>query len=77
MVAGGRYHNLKDMGGLINPTGKKLTYDTWPSIPHPGFDTHRSIFETDSRKRTVAALCLIILTIIFFAFLMKLLLILR
>jgi polyphosphate kinase len=32
MVEGGRYHNLKDMGGLMNPTGKKLTYDSWPSV---------------------------------------------
>src|SRR5258705_9929291 len=46
MVEGGRYHNLKDMGGLPNPTGKKLTYDSWPSVPHPGFNTHRSIFKT-------------------------------
>src|SRR5436190_4222476 len=46
MVEGGRYHNLKDMGGLMNPTGKKLTYDSWPSVPHPGFNTHRSIFKT-------------------------------
>src|SRR6187455_35527 len=50
MVEGGRYHNLKDMGGLMNPTGKKLTYDNWPSVPHPGFATHRSIFETISKN---------------------------
>ena len=46
MVAGGRYHNLKDMGSLPNPTNKKLTYDPWPSIPHPGFNTSNSIFKT-------------------------------
>src|SRR6187397_178290 len=50
MVEGGRYHNLKDMGGLMNPTGKKLTYDNWPPIPHPGFATQRSIFETISKN---------------------------
>ena len=46
MVEGGRYHNLKDMGNLPNPTNRKLTYDTRPSIPHPGFNTNRSIFKT-------------------------------
>ena len=46
MVEGGRYHNLKDMGGLPNPTGKKLTYDSWPSVPHPDFSTSNSIFKT-------------------------------
>jgi polyphosphate kinase len=46
MVEGGRYHNLKDMGGLPNPTGKKLTYDSWPSVPHPDFSTGNSIFKT-------------------------------
>src|SRR5436190_4562014 len=50
MVEGGRYHNLKDMGGLMNPTGKKLTYDNWPSVPHPGFATHRSIFDTIAKN---------------------------
>src|SRR6187431_1226570 len=46
MVEGGRYHNLKDMGTLPNPTNKRLTYDPWPSIPHPGFSTGNSIFKT-------------------------------
>ncbi|HJS56347.1 MAG TPA: polyphosphate kinase 1, partial [Chitinophagaceae bacterium] len=46
MVEGGRYHNLKDMGGLPNPTGKKLTYEPWPPVLHPGFNTNRSIFKT-------------------------------
>ena len=45
MVEGGRYHNLKDMGSLPNPTDKKLTYDPWPSVPHPNFNTSNSIFE--------------------------------
>jgi polyphosphate kinase len=46
MVEGGRYHNLKDLGTLPNPTGKKLTYGSWPQVPHPGFNTNRSIFKT-------------------------------
>jgi polyphosphate kinase len=46
MVEGGRYHNLKDMGSLPNPTDKKLTYDNWPSVPHPDFSTGNSIFKT-------------------------------
>jgi len=46
MVEGGRYHNLKDMGSLPNPTNKKLTYDSWPSVPHPDFSTGNSIFKT-------------------------------
>jgi polyphosphate kinase len=46
MVEGGRYHNLKDMGSLPNPTDKKLTYDSWPSVPHPDFSTGNSIFKT-------------------------------
>ena len=48
MVEGGRYHNLKDMGSLPNPTNKKLTYDPWPAIPHPDFNTSNSIFKTIS-----------------------------
>ena len=46
MVEGGRYHNLKDMGSLPNPTNKKLTYESWPAIPHPDFNTSNSIFKT-------------------------------
>lgn len=48
MVEGGRYHNLKDMGNLPNPGGKALTYESWPSVPHPGFNTSRSIFKSIS-----------------------------
>ncbi len=48
MVEGGRYHNLKDMGNLPNPTNKKLTYEPWPAIPHPDFNTSNSIFKTIS-----------------------------
>ena len=46
MVEGGRYHNLKDLGGLPNPQKGKLTYSPWPAVTHPGFDNHRSVFQT-------------------------------
>jgi polyphosphate kinase len=45
MVEGGRYHNLKDLGSLPNPSGRKLTYDNWPSVPHPDFSYQDSIFK--------------------------------
>lgn len=44
MVTGGRYHNLKDLGSLPNPSGKKLVYENWPSVPHPSFSYQDSIF---------------------------------
>ncbi len=44
MIEGGRYHNLKDLGSLPNPTGKRLVYDNWPSVPHPAFSFQNSIF---------------------------------
>jgi polyphosphate kinase len=50
MVEGGRYHNLKDLGNLPNPIKGKLQYTDWPAILHPGFDNHRSIFQTISEK---------------------------
>lgn len=50
MVEGGRYHNLKDLGSLPNPTSKKLTYDSWPAVPHPGFNNHESIFDLISQE---------------------------
>ncbi len=45
MVEGGRYHNLKDLGSLPNPTGKKLVYENWPAVPHPAFSYQHSIFK--------------------------------
>ncbi len=44
MAEGGRYHNLKDLGSLPNPI-KGLSYPSWPSASHPGFDGQRSIFQ--------------------------------
>ena len=48
MVEGGRYHNLKDLGSLPNPLKGKLTYAPWPSVSHPGFNNHHSIFKSIS-----------------------------
>ena len=45
MVEGGRYHNLKDLGSLPNPSGKNITYENRPSVPHPAFNNHHSIFK--------------------------------
>ena len=46
MVKGGRYHNLKDLGSLPNPTDKKLSYNNWPAVSHPAFNHHQSVFQT-------------------------------
>jgi polyphosphate kinase len=46
MVPGGRYHNLKDLADLPNPSKEKLSFSSWPAIPHPGFSYHRSIFQS-------------------------------
>jgi polyphosphate kinase len=46
MVEGGRYHNLKDLGTLPNPSQKNLKYADWPAAQHSGFDNHRSIFQS-------------------------------
>jgi polyphosphate kinase len=45
MVEGGRYHNLKDLGSLPNPSDKKLVYENWPAVPHPEFSYQNSIFK--------------------------------
>lgn len=50
MAQGGRYHNLKDLGNLPNPVKGRLTYPGWPSVSHPGFDNHRSIFQSITEK---------------------------
>jgi len=46
MVAGGRYHNLKDLGNLPNPTRHKLSYEKWPALKHPGFKNDCTIFQS-------------------------------
>jgi polyphosphate kinase len=46
MVEGGRYHNLKDLGNLPNPLKGKMKQADWPAVPHPGFNNHRSIFQS-------------------------------
>lgn len=45
-VQGGRYHNLKDLGGLPNPSCKRLTFENWSPVPHPGFHTDHSVFDS-------------------------------
>ena len=50
MVEGGRYHNLKDLGNLPNPRNGELKYPSLPSVPHPAFHNHRSIFHTILEK---------------------------
>jgi polyphosphate kinase len=50
MVLGGKYHNLKDLGSLPNPYKGQLTYGSWLPVKHPGFDNHRSIFQSIKEK---------------------------
>ncbi|MEO6613152.1 MAG: polyphosphate kinase 1 [Chitinophagaceae bacterium] len=50
MAEGGRYHNLKDLGSLPNPKKGKLTHQNWPYVIHPGFDNHRSIFQSITER---------------------------
>jgi polyphosphate kinase len=50
MVRGGRYHNLKDLGNLPNPSKTRLTYTPWPALKHPGFNHNRSIFQSIDEK---------------------------
>lgn len=45
MVKGGRYHNLKDLGSLPNPTGE-LRYEDWKPLPHPVLSNDGSIFKS-------------------------------
>jgi polyphosphate kinase len=54
MAQGGRYHNLRDLGSLPHPrtyaeeasSNGQLFYPSWPAVSHPGFDNHRSIFQS-------------------------------
>jgi polyphosphate kinase len=50
MVKGGRYHNLKDLGDLPNPSKTSLTHTSWPALKHAGFNHNRSIFESIEEK---------------------------
>jgi polyphosphate kinase len=43
MVEGGRYHNLKDLAALPDPTKGKLSYSAWPSLPHAGINNNASL----------------------------------
>jgi polyphosphate kinase len=44
MVAGGRYHNLKDLAKLPNPAGHALRYPVQVPLPHARLSTYDSIF---------------------------------
>lgn len=50
MIEGGRYHNMKDLGGLPNPSRTKLSFPSWTPVAHPGFDNHKSIFESIAQE---------------------------
>lgn len=50
MVDGGRYHNLKDLGGLPNPQRGKHGFPSWPYIAHPEFTLDKSIFQSITEK---------------------------
>lgn len=45
MIEGGRYHNLRDLSSLPDPTGS-LSYAPWPPVQHRAFSHERSIFTT-------------------------------
>lgn len=49
IVAGGTYHNLKDLAALP-VTGKVAQYEPWPAVVHPATGKPRSIFETIAAK---------------------------
>src|ERR1700740_743941 len=53
MADGGRYHNLKDLGSLPDPTKGKLSYTDWPAIAHPRFDNSRSVFLSIAEKERI------------------------
>ncbi len=50
LIAGGRYHNLKDLGSLPNPMKGKLTYAGGTAASHPGFTNQQSIFQSIREK---------------------------
>jgi polyphosphate kinase len=45
MVEGGRYHNLKDLASLPDPTKGKLSYTSLPSLPHAGINSNKSLLK--------------------------------
>ncbi|MCX6316840.1 MAG: polyphosphate kinase 1 [Bacteroidetes bacterium] len=49
-VQGGRYHNLKDLGSLPNPTRTKLSYSNWQAVPHKEFAVTQSVFQSIAEK---------------------------
>jgi len=45
LVAGGRYHNLKDLADLPNPKGKSLLYAPKPALAHPALIDKLSVLQ--------------------------------
>lgn len=45
MVAGGRYHNLKDLSRLPNPVGNSLRYPARPPLAHARLSSYNSLLE--------------------------------
>jgi polyphosphate kinase len=43
MVEGGRYHNLKDLASLPDPTKGKLSYSPWTSMQHKAISNDESL----------------------------------
>lgn len=50
LLAGGRYHNLKDLINFPDPGIKKLKYMDMPKINHPDFDSESSILASLRKK---------------------------
>jgi polyphosphate kinase len=49
-IAGGRYHNLKDLMQIPNLGGSSLVYDELEEIKHPDISRGESIFSSISKK---------------------------
>ncbi len=50
MIEGGRYHNLKDLSGLPNPTSRSFSYPPMPALPGASFNPSHSILENVQGK---------------------------
>lgn len=50
MIAGGRYHNKKDLIKFPNLGNKELEFESLPQLAHPDLDMDRSILEVLEKK---------------------------
>ncbi|MVM31486.1 polyphosphate kinase 1 [Spirosoma sp. HMF4905] len=50
MIEGGRYHNLRDLDQLPNPSGLSLTFPPQPPSPHRALQGDKSIFDRLAQK---------------------------